>query len=98
MCDKSKAKTLIKPEVLPVRLRRIIAGVMAAGAFYRQLLGREFQKVHRVARHHVLVACVVHDKFLRAETVSELFEEEVVRFAMTLKTTNHRMRTTIPSV
>lgn len=67
-----------------MRLRQIVLGVVTARAFEGELGRRELQDVAGVGRHYLFVARVVDDKFTRADTVIELFENKIIRVAMRL--------------
>lgn len=67
-----------------MRLRQVVLGVVTARAFECELGGCEPEDVAGVGSHHLFVARVVDDKLTRAETVSELFEDQIVRVTVRL--------------
>src|SRR5687767_10866635 len=71
----------VKPEILPIRLLRIVNGVVAAGPVQRQLLRRELQHIEGVAGHHLLATRVVHDDLSHPQHERRLLEQYVVRLS-----------------
>ncbi len=74
-------ETSVEPEILPVRLRRIVNGIVTACVRQRELRRRQVKTIQLVAGHGPLVPRVIDDELAGAEVERGLFEEQVERVA-----------------